>query len=169
MKGTLSVRLLFMCGGSISAVILGSAYLLEYGFGLEPCPLCLLQRYALWGVGLLFWLGVLKHDRSVWRLILSAGIILFSLLGAIVAARHVWIQYLTPHTELATCTASFQRLLAYTPLWDALKETFNASQDCARIDFTVLGLSLPIWSLLSFMGLLSLSMSIVALTIKRRI
>lgn len=169
MKLTLSFRLLCMQGGLISALILSSAYGLEYGFGLEPCPLCLLQRYALWGSALLFWCGVFASRRTLGRLILSSGAALFSLLGAVIAARHVWMQYLTPPAELEACTASFQRLLAYAPLWEVLKKTFSASQDCARIDFSLLGLSLPVWSLLSFIALAILGASVVWLTVKRRI
>src|SRR6516164_4905889 len=41
---------LFLCGMLLAlAIVLTIAMILQYGFGEIPCPLCLLQRFAIFG------------------------------------------------------------------------------------------------------------------------
>ncbi len=169
MKYTYGFRMLFMSAALLCTALLGGTYLLEYGFNIEPCPLCLLQRYVLFGIVLLFWLGVLQAYKNFWRLLYCFLITLFSGVGAFISGRHLWIQYLTPPDEVGGCIAGFEQLFAYKPFFEALSELFNASKDCAKIDFTILQLPLSAWSLISFSGIILFCLLILVLQIKRRI
>ncbi len=169
MKKNFTFRTLLVGGALASTALLGGTYLIEYGFKIDPCPLCLLQRYALWGVVLCFWLGVLQVHKSLWRLLYCFLIILFSTAGALIAGRQLWIQYLTPPNEMGGCIAGFEILFAYKPFFEALSEIFSASPDCARIDFTILKLPLSGWAFLSFAAIIMFCVKIVWLQIKRRI
>lgn len=168
MNRILNFRLLFTIGGIISLAILGSTYLLEYALKLEPCPLCFLQRYALWGVSILFWIGALQNAKGFGRLLYCAGILFFCVLGIIFASRHLWLQYITPDIP-STCLAGFDKLLAFKSFVEILQEIFAASPECSQIEFTFLKLSLPAWSLVGFIGFAAFSIFVGWLQIKRRI
>lgn len=165
----LTFRKLFMFGGLTSLLLLGSAYFLEYYFVLDPCPLCLLQRYILWGMVVIFLLGALQNCRSFGRLLYCIAIETLCILGIILAGRHVWLQHLPPTSSIPTCTAGFEKMLTFKPLHEILKTMLTESHACAQIDFTLLGFSLSAWSLLFFMGLALFILIIFTLQIKRRI
>jgi len=169
MKSYFTFRLLFITGGLLSLIILGSAYFLEYYLLLEPCPLCLLQRYLLWGIVFLFGAGALQNCKSFGRIIYCTSTGTLSILGIILAGRHVWLQHLPPTSEIPTCTAGFEKMLTYKPIFEVLQTILAESQSCARVDFTILGQSLSFWSLLFFIGLVVFSGVIIGLQIKRRI
>ncbi len=70
----------------ICAVLL-SAYLYQYVLNEEPCPLCLLQRLAMLGIGVSLFMN-LRFGIKVQHYGLA---ILSALLGRIVALRHIGI------------------------------------------------------------------------------
>jgi len=168
LKIIFNFRSLFLLGLCASLAILGSAYFLEYGFNYIPCPLCLLQRYALWGILVLFGIGFLYPGKNLSRLFICSGLISFSVLGILLASRHLWLQHLPPGA-IASCGADLERLLQFKPFLEVFKEVFMNAEECARIDFTFLGLSLSLWSLLAFIGFAVFSSLILILQIKRRI
>jgi len=165
----LNFRTLFIWGSLISLLMLSFAYILEYGFNLEPCPLCLLQRYALWAVFGTLAIGAIHNGKVIARTIYCMSIFLFSITGIALAARHVWLQHYAP-SEISNCMAGLDRMLAYEPFLEVLKEIlFHTSAECARIDFTFLTLSLPAWSLIGFISFAVFSLVVGWLQIKRRI
>lgn len=162
-------RNLFTLGVLVSFCMLCFAYILEYGFDLEPCPLCLLQRYAFWGIFTVFFLGAVHNGQNVARMLYCTVVFLFSTIGIILSARHVWLQYFAP-PGISNCMAGLDRMLAFKPLLEVLKEiVFHTSAECARIDFTLLKLSLPAWSLIGFISFAFFSILIGGLQTKRRI
>jgi disulfide bond formation protein DsbB len=164
----LTFRTLFFGGGLISLALLLCAYLLEYFFNLVPCPLCYLQRFVLFGIIALFWLGTLQNCKKTGRLIYCGSVFTLSTVGILLAARQLWIQIISPVSE-SNCLAGFEKMLQFMPLWEVLKETIHGTQECSAIDFTVLFLPLSAWSLFSFMGFAIFSIMIGWLQIKRRI
>ncbi len=71
--------------GCIAMLVFGIVYLQNY-LGLDPCPMCIVQRYALIGVIVLSLLGamggsVLRTLLMSWAVVIAAGF------GAFVAAR----------------------------------------------------------------------------------
>lgn len=72
---------LAVAGGGALAII--GAWIFQYGFGYEPCPLCLEQRYAYYfaiPLAVLVWLGLGHGSR---RRVLVAGF-------AVIAAIMLW-------------------------------------------------------------------------------
>jgi len=165
---TITYQKFLMLGAIITFAILGSAYLLEYGLKLEPCSLCLLQRYTLWVVALFFLTGAIHNCKGIGRIFYYFGIFIFGVIGILLSARHVWIQH-SPPDIVATCTAGLQQMLNFKPALEILKEVILAPGECARIDFSFLSLSLPIWSLLGFTILVVFDVMMVCLQTKRRI
>ncbi len=124
----------------------------QFYLNLEPCPLCIFQRLALLALGLSF-LAALIHNPSGWGAKVYGVLIgLMAGIGVGVAARHVWLQHLPPE-ETPRCGPGLDYMLQTLPLGDTLREVLTGAGECARVDWTFLGLSLPEWSLPLFIGL----------------
>jgi len=144
-----SFRQLFAFGALLCLSILGSAYLLEYAKELNPCPLCLLQRYMLWLLMFVFVCGAIWPYRRKLRLLFSSLILIGSVLGILLAGRQVWLQSLPPD-QIPPCTAGLERLLTFHSIPKALQIVISSSGECGVVDYQIFGFSLAIWSLSVF-------------------
>ena len=135
---------------SISVVSLGllafGLYLQHYE-GLNPCPMCIVQRYALILVAVFAGLTAMSGKKSIWFVgtlltLLMAGF------GAYTAANQSWLQWFPP--EVATCGRDFYGMVENYPLSRAIPMIFRGSGDCTAIDWTFLGGSIANWSFICF-------------------
>jgi protein dithiol:quinone oxidoreductase len=128
--------------------LLGYALFLQYHRGLDPCPLCLFQRIAIICLTVAFALAALVADGwRVLRRIVAVLIGLVSLSGAGVAIRHLYIQSLPPGS-VPSCGASLDYLWDVFPVMDVLRKVLTGSGECAKIDWTFMGLAMPAWVLI---------------------
>ena len=81
---------------------------------------------------------------------------LAALTGIAVAGRHVWIQSL-PEDQVPACGPGLKYMFENFPLMNALKLLLRGDGNCAVIDWTFLGLSIPAWVLICCIGLLALN------------
>jgi disulfide bond formation protein DsbB len=125
---------------------------LQHGLGLEPCPMCIVQRYALVLIAVCAVLAGLASRRIVQHLALAATAVL-ACFGAFVAARQSWLQWFPP--ENYSCGRDFYGMIETFPLKRAIPMIFRGSGDCTKVDWTFLGLSIANWSALAFLGLLA--------------
>ncbi|HSV50613.1 MAG TPA: disulfide bond formation protein B [Burkholderiaceae bacterium] len=120
---------------------------LQHVVGLEPCPMCIVQRYALFLVAIIAGVTAFSGRKGI-----QIGGILLMLLtagfGAFVAARQSWLQWYPP--EIATCGRDFYGMIETFPLKRAIPMIFKGSGDCTQIDWTFLGGSIANWSFLCF-------------------
>lgn len=134
---------------AVAAMLFARGYLQGH-LGLEACPLCMTQRLfvVLWGAVAL--LAVLHNPRDwgvrVYAVLCGA----FAYAGALVAARHVWLQYLPPDAVPA-CGPPLDYLLLNFPLRDALNTMLMGDGNCAERDWTLLGFSIPEQTLVVFL------------------
>lgn len=135
------------------AGLLAFGYYLQYAQGLEPCPLCILQRAAYLVTGALCLVALLQRPGPVGLRIYGALALLCTLAGGGVALRQIWLQNLPPE-RVPECGPGLDYLLEAFPLFDALKLALTGSGECAETLWTFLGLNIAEWSLTSF-GLLS--------------
>lgn len=144
-------RRLNVLGALICAGGLGVAYYAQFVLGLEPCPLCIFQRLALLAVGLAF-LAAALHNPPGWGA-KAYGLLIGAIaaVGVGIAARHLWLQYLPPD-QTPRCGPGLDYLLQTFPLSETIREVLTGSGECAKID-RVLGLTIPAWTLLLFLGL----------------
>ena len=156
----------FACGGLI-AYALYSQYIL----GFEPCPLCIFQRVAVMVMGVVFLAAAIHHPRIKGARLYGVLGIVVAVVGASIAARHVWIQAQPPGT-VAACGATLNYMLDILPVTDVITKVLTGSGECAEINWTLLGLSMPWWVLFAFvgMGLWTIWVNIIApdLLIDRR-
>ena len=148
----LSRRRLNTIGFLICAAGLGYAVYAQQYLNLEPCPLCIFQRLTILAVGLVF-LAALIHNPAGWGAkVYSALTAIVAGIGMGIAARHVWLQHLPPE-ETPRCGPGLDYMLKTFPLGETLREVLTGAGECAKVDWTLLGFSMPEWNLLLFFSL----------------
>ena len=131
------------------AALLGFGYFLQHGQGLEPCPLCLVQRGFFYAVGVVCVLAVLHGPRRIGITIYGILAALLASGGAATAARQVWLQHL-PADQVPQCGPDLYFMLENLPLSRTLEKLVQGSGECAAVDWKFLGLSIAGWSLVWF-------------------
>jgi disulfide bond formation protein DsbB len=149
-----SFRAQFLAGFVCCAALLGFALYVEHGMLMMPCPLCVLQRIAFVAMGLFFLIGAMVGPRPKWlRLTHSALVFLAAAAGAGIAGWHVRMQHL-PADEVPSCGGmELSYMLDSFPLQTVVEKVFTGSGDCAKVDWSFLGVSMPTWTLFWFVGL----------------
>jgi disulfide bond formation protein DsbB len=153
-------RVLYLTVAAIAAALIGFAMYLQEVEHLEPCPLCILQRYAYVTVAAAALLAAIV-PRMLGRILAWLGILL-ALAGAGVGAWHVWLQMHPP--KVSACGPSLEYLVGNLPLGRALPRIFQGYGDCTEIQWSLLGITIPGWSL---MGLVLLAI-LLAVAQRRR-
>ncbi len=145
--GQAATLLFIVCAGLVAG-----SFFVEHVLGVEPCPLCIIQRYTYATLALVFLAAALVQRPRVRQGVLLLAVVLV-LLGGGVAAYQSKLQ-LFPAAEAATCSASLAYMMDTLPLTDVLAKLFQAHGDCSDTSFKVLGLTLAQISLVMFTGLL---------------
>ena len=137
-----------LAGFIACAGMMGYALYAEHQLLMEPCPLCVFQRMAVIALGLVFLIAAVHDPASAGLRRLYATCVLFAAgAGAGVAGRHVWLQNLPPE-QVPACGPGFDYIIDSFPLADALRLIFTGSGECATIDWSFIGLSMPAWVLI---------------------
>ncbi len=150
-------RLLLLVAGA-SFAMLGFGLYLQHRVGLEPCPMCIVQRYALILVAVLATVAALVRGGKT-RTGLVLTLLGAAVFGAFVAARQSWLQWFPP--EVYTCGRDFYGVIENFPLKRAIPMLFRGSGDCSAVDWTFLGLSIANWSFLYFVGVVGLALALL--------
>lgn len=149
-----SFRAQFLTGFALCAALLAYALYVQFGMLMMPCPLCILQRIAFAALGLVFLVGGLHAPKGrLGRAIYGLLAFIPAAAGAGVAARHVWLQSLPP-SEVPLCTSmGLDYMIEAVGPMSALAKVLEGSGECAKVDWTFLGVSMPAWTLVWFVGL----------------
>jgi disulfide bond formation protein DsbB len=151
-----SYRSAYFVGFAICAAMLAYAYYVQFNLGIEPCPLCIFQRIAVIVMGLFFLIGALHNPRTTGRRAYALLVLLGACAGIGIAAYHVWVQHQPPN-PLAGCTPGWNYWVenfSVSYAWSkTIQAAFTGHADCAEVNWTFLGLSMPFWTLVSFAAL----------------
>ncbi|MGH8456899.1 MAG: disulfide bond formation protein B [Stenotrophobium sp.] len=158
----LNYRLLSFGGFLACAGAMAFALYLEYFKGYEPCPMCIFQRVAMIFCGTFFLIGALLGPRKWGRWVFASLANLAAIAGALVAARHVWLQSI-PEDQVPACGPTLQYLLNMFPWNKVVMMVLKGDASCAKITAQWLGLSLPMWTLIGFAGLIAYGISVPVL------
>lgn len=156
--GPLVCNLLVMIG---AVVALAAALYMQHGkgLGLQPCTMCIIQRYAFLLIGLAAILSILVPFRPIRVLWVVIGLV--GALGGIIAAvRNLWV---LTHPEILCGRDPIELFLNSLPTAQWFPKVFVALGLCSDPIPPLLGLPLPAWSL---MGLL-LSAVLLLLSVRR--
>jgi disulfide bond formation protein DsbB len=129
---------------------LGFALYLQHVVGLEPCPMCIVQRYAMTAVALIALIGLVVTHKKAGQVLVAAGVLAAGF-GAFVAARQSWLQWYPPN--IASCGRDFYGMIESFPLQRAIPLIFRGSGDCTKIDWTFLGGSIANWTFVVFIAM----------------
>lgn len=124
--------------------------ILQYGFDLKPCPLCLIARFLVLIIAIIFGIALLHLPGKRGQIAYTLLTFSLALAGIIVTGRHVWIMHLPP-ALVPSCTPGLDYLLDTLPFFEAMIVVLNGSGECAQTDGVFLGFSLPMWTLISFL------------------
>jgi disulfide bond formation protein DsbB len=145
----LTPRLVFLATFLACAALLGFAIYMQERMGLEPCPMCILQRYAFVAIGAVALVAAIHGPtRGIALKAYAIVLVLFALAGGGTAIRQSWLQHNPPKTQ--SCGQELEFYLENFPLAQALPKIFQGSGDCAEVKWRFLGLSIPEWALVWF-------------------
>lgn len=145
-----SFRASFLLGFLACAGLIGFALFSQFQWGLEPCPLCIFQRVAFAALGVVFLLGALhgpkgRAGRSAWGVLA----LIAALAGVAVAGNHVRLQMM-PADQVPACGPGLDYMMEMLPVTGVIQKVMTGSGECADVDWSFLGLSMPAWSLVWF-------------------
>jgi disulfide bond formation protein DsbB len=152
------LKLLFRPRPWFLFVALACAGLLAYGLYvqhalfIDPCPLCVFQRLAFIWIGAVALLAALHNPQHIGRLVYGGLLMAGAASGLAVAARHLWLQSL-PADLVPDCGMGLNYMLDTLPFTQVLAEVFRGSGECAEVDWTFLGLSMPGWTFLWYLAI----------------
>lgn len=150
-------RAFFAALFTVCTALVGFGLYLQHSLGLEPCPLCVLQRILFIGIGAVALLAALfGARRPAARIGAGLAVTILALAGTIVAARQSWLQHFPP--AIQECGADFDFLIDTTPLAQLLPALFSGTGDCSKRDWLFLHLSIAEWALLFFIAIAALAL-----------
>jgi protein dithiol:quinone oxidoreductase len=159
-----SPRAIFLWVVAACVGMLGFGQYLQHSLGIDPCPMCIVQRYATVLVAIFAAVAAATGKRSMhvgggFLMLLSAGF------GAYVAARQSWLQWYPP--EVVSCGRDFYGMIETFPLQRAIPMIFKGSGDCSKVDWTFLGGSIANWTFLCFSGFTLLAVLLIARRVRQ--
>ncbi len=154
--------LALLCVACIAMLAFG--LYLQHVVGLEPCPMCIVQRYALILVAVVAGITAFTHRKG--SLVVGTGLmVLLSGLGAFVAARQSYLQWYPP--EIASCGRDLYGMIETFPLKRVIPMIFRGSGDCTKVDWTLFGLSIANWSFVCFVSIALLASIVIFRQLKK--
>jgi disulfide bond formation protein DsbB len=130
------------------AGMMGYALYAEKVLGLLPCPLCMFQRVCIVVLGIVFLVAGLHPAKRVGSMVYAALTLIAAGAAIFVSGRHVWVQS-QPAGSVPSCGAPLDSLLQMFPLLEVVRKVMTGGGECARIDWTFLGLTMPKWVLIA--------------------
>lgn len=144
----MSTRTLYSINLAILSLLLFISIYLQWTMGLKPCPLCTLQRLAFVLLVLFSMIGIFSYKHKLMRTSIDFFISFISLLGALIAGRHIWLQHFPSATN--SCAGNIEYLLQILPFDEVLKGILSGNPDCNERGFVFLIFNLPEWAFLWF-------------------
>jgi disulfide bond formation protein DsbB len=126
------------------AFILTAIFYFQEQLGLEPCPMCILSRYTFIVIGVVALAAAIHGPRGLALKIYGALIAILGVAGIGISVRHSYLQHFPPKIE--SCGADLDFILNTMPLAQALPRIFQGTGSCSKVDWTLLGLSIPEWA-----------------------
>ena len=161
---SLSSRTIFLVGFLFCLFMLSIAGYFQLIEHVKSCLLCILQRISILILGLIFLIATLHNPRASSIRVYGGLIALFAFIGGSISALHVRLQNLYADHDFS-CNISLNFMLDNFPLTKALTMVLRSFGECTEILWTFLGLSMPAWTLIAFLILVSVG---IAQTTKRR-
>ena len=144
-----SARWVFAAIGVSCVALLGGAYFMQYGPGqLQPCPLCILQRYVYMAIAVVALAAAAIGPNRLFAMLVTAVLNVLATLGAGLALWQV-----TKGDTMTSCATDLVGQIVYAlPMRAWWPEFLAAYGGCADKVPPILGVSVPVWSMFWFAG-----------------
>ncbi len=133
----------------ITGAMIAGAQFMEHVIGLDPCPLCLMQRLWTMLCGACVLAG-LAHNPRLPAYPFAA--LVCGVIGAGFSMRQLWLQSL-PADAVPACGPDMAYMIDAFPLSDILRAMVSGTGDCAKVTWTLFGVGIAGWALLGFIAL----------------
>lgn len=147
----INLKMLSLIGFITSITLLASAYYFQFALEMEPCPLCIMQRIATMMVALGCIAGYYLSERPRPLLLASIWTLLSSFFGIYLSNHHNWLQSL-PADQVPSCGPSLEYMLDAFPIMEIVTVLLRGNGNCAEVSWSFLGLSMPAWLMIFFIG-----------------
>ena len=137
--------------------LMSVALYMQHILELEPCNLCILQRVMVIVVALSALIAAIHGSKDLGIKVYGSLIALSATIGGGISSRQLWLQSL-PEDQVPACGASLDYLLDVFSLTEALSMVLAGDGECAKILWRFLGISIPGWTLIGFMGLAAIGL-----------
>ena len=153
-------RLAYLLGALVCAALIGWALWLQYGLGLDPCPLCMFQRVAVIATGVVFLIAAIHNPGRAGAAAYAGLTVIVSGIGAALAAWQVWIQA-QPKGAVASCGMGLDYMLETLPLTEVIVNVLKGSGECAEQGWLFMGLAIPAWTFVFFVAMIAAAVALV--------
>ena len=151
LKDTLKGKAGYLLGFAACFGTVALALVIQTIYELEPCPLCITQRIVFMCIGVLFFIAAFIKPATLAAKLFTLLQLIAALVGAGWAIRH-WYLQVHKGEMIADCGVGFDYMFENFPLKKAFTLIFKGTGDCAAIDWTLLGLTLPQLGLIAFIA-----------------
>ncbi len=137
-----------------SIVLIAIALFMQYQMDLIPCALCMTQRVFIIAIGIVALAAWLHQPKTAGAKVYPITGIILAIIGGGFSSRHIWLQSL-PEDLAPACGPSLSYLLDTVPFLEALTVLLQGDGNCAESVWSFLGLTIPGWTLVAFIGMLA--------------
>ncbi len=149
-----------------AAALIAIALFMQYQMDLIPCALCMTQRVFVIAVGLVALAAWLHQPKGKGRQVYPILGMVLAVIGGGFSSRHIWLQSL-PEDLAPACGPSLGYLLDTVPFMEAMVVLLQGDGNCAESVWSFLGLTIPGWTLVAFIGLFSMNGFLLARSFKQ--
>jgi disulfide bond formation protein DsbB len=135
---------------SAALIVIAIVYFQNY-LGLEPCYLCITQRVFVIAVGVIFAIAALHNPEARGQRIYAGLSIATAGLGSYFSGKQLWLQSL-PEDQVPACGIPVDYLFDSFSPSEAIAMLLRGDGNCAEVQWQLLGLSMPAWVMLCFVG-----------------
>ena len=150
----------YLLGAAVCAALMGWALWLQYGEGLEPCPLCMFQRVCVSAVGIVFLIAAIQNPGRTGAAFYAVLTLIIAGAGAGFAARQIWLQAL-PKDQVPACGMGLSYMMDTLPFTDVVRKVLEGSGECAEKGWVFLGLSIAGWTFVFFASMIAAAIALV--------
>jgi len=153
-------RAAYALGFLVCAALMGWAFWLQYGEGLEPCPLCMFQRVCVTLVGIVFLIAAIQNPGRRGAAFYAVLTLIIAGAGAGFASRQIWLQAL-PKDQVPACGMGLSYMMQTLPFFDVVQKVLEGSGECAEKGWVFLGLSIAGWTFVFFASMIVAAIALV--------
>ena len=132
-----------------AAALIGVALFMQHVMGLEPCYLCIVQRVFVILTGVITLLAFVHNPATTGRRIYAGATTLSAISGGAFSIRQLWLQSL-PEDLVPACGPPAEYLFDAFPLIEVIPVLLRGDGNCAQIQWSLLGISIPGYTLAAF-------------------